>query len=59
MYKDLVWLYDILMDRTKDRRTLRMLVVVDEYTRECSGEDEGRALKRRDILQALVGSGAC
>jgi len=30
-----VWTYDFLEDRTEERRKLRMLTVLDEYTREC------------------------
>jgi transposase InsO family protein len=30
-----VWSYDFVADRTRDGRSLRMLAVVDEYTREC------------------------
>ena len=30
-----VWAYDFVFDRTSDGRKLRMLTVVDEYTREC------------------------
>lgn len=33
--KNHVWSYDFVMDRTEDGRRLKMLVVVDEYTREC------------------------
>ncbi len=34
-YKDHVWSYDFVTDRTEDGRQFRLLVVVDEYTREC------------------------
>src|SRR5262252_792151 len=30
-----VWAYDVVMDRTHDGRPLKMLTVVDAYTREC------------------------
>src|SRR3712207_9342431 len=30
-----VWAYDFVQDRTRDGKVLRMLVVVDEFTREC------------------------
>ena len=30
-----VWSYDIMCDRTSDGRKLRILNVMDEYTREC------------------------
>jgi putative transposase len=34
-YKDHVWSYDFVTERTEDGRQFRILVVVDEYTREC------------------------
>ena len=30
-----VWSYDFVMDRTHDGRAFRMLIVIDEFTREC------------------------
>ena len=30
-----VWAYDFVQDRTHDGRTIRMLTVIDEFTREC------------------------
>jgi putative transposase len=30
-----VWSYDFVSARTHDGRTLRLLVLIDEYTREC------------------------
>ena len=30
-----VWTYDFLEDRTEDGKKLRILTVLDEYTREC------------------------
>ena len=30
-----VWAYDFVQDRTHDGRPLRLLCIVDEYTREC------------------------
>ncbi len=34
-HKDHVWSYDFVMDRTEDGRTLKMMPILDEYTREC------------------------
>jgi len=34
-----VWSYDFVFDRTHDGRPIRMLVIVDEYTRECLAID--------------------
>lgn len=33
--KDHVWSYDMAMEKTSDKRTLRILSIIDEYTREC------------------------
>lgn len=48
-----VWSYDILMDRTHDGRALRMLSIVDEYTRECLALDVARRLNSQDVLYRL------
>src|SRR5829696_2163211 len=37
--KDHVWSYDFVMDLTEDGRRLKMMPVVDEYTRECLSID--------------------
>jgi putative transposase len=34
-FKDDVWTYDFIVDRTADGRSLKWLSLVDEYTREC------------------------
>jgi putative transposase len=34
-YKNHVWSYDFVEDRTMDGRKLRFLNIIDEYTREC------------------------
>ena len=34
-HKDHVWSYDFVIDRTEDGRGLKMMPVVDEYSREC------------------------
>jgi len=37
-----LWAYDFVMDRTRDGRAVRMLTVIDEYTRECLAIRVGR-----------------
>ena len=34
-YKNHVWSYDFIHDRTRDGRGIRIMTVIDEYTREC------------------------
>jgi putative transposase len=48
-----VWAYDFSADRTHDGRPLRMLVVMDEFTRECLSIDVARKLGSEDVLDRL------
>jgi putative transposase len=49
-----VWSYDFVADRTHDGRPYRMLVVVDEYTRECLAIEVARKLNSEDVLRVLA-----
>jgi transposase InsO family protein len=42
-----------MMDRTADGRAFRMLVVVDEHSRECLSIDVARRLTSEDVLERL------
>jgi transposase InsO family protein len=53
-HKDHVWAYDIVHDRTHDGRPLRMLTLVDEFTRECLAIDVARRLTSEDVLERLT-----
>jgi transposase InsO family protein len=52
-YRDHVWSYDFVFDRTHDGRPLRMLTIVDEYTRECLAIDVERGLRSEHVLHRL------
>ncbi len=52
-YPNHVWSYDFVMDRTHDGRAIRMLTIVDEYTRECLAIDVARRLNSQDVLYRL------
>jgi putative transposase len=52
-YKDHVWSYDFVADRTSDGRAFRMLTIVDEHTRESLAIDVARKLKSEDVLERL------
>jgi len=52
-YKDHVWSYDFVMDRTSDGKALRMLTILDEYTRECLSIRVERRLNSQDVLDEL------
>jgi transposase InsO family protein len=49
-----VWSYDFVFDRTHDGRPLRMLAIVDEFTRECLAIDVERRLSSEDVLERLT-----
>lgn len=48
-----VWSYDFVMDRTHDGRPIRMLTIMDEYTRECLAIDVSRRLNSADVIERL------
>ena len=52
-YRNHVWSYDFVADRTADGRALRMLTIVDEHTRECLSIDVARRLTSEDVLERL------
>jgi len=49
-----VWSYDFVMDRTYDGRSMRMLTLIDEYTRECLTIDVDRKIKAMDVVERLA-----
>lgn len=53
-HKNHVWTYDFVAERTSNGRPLRLLTVLDEYTRECLSIDVGRSLKSGDVLERLA-----
>ena len=53
LHRDHVWSYDFVEDRTSDGRKLRLLTMVDEYTRECLAIDVERRLCSHDVLHRL------
>ena len=52
-HKDHVWSYDFLQDRTEDGRRLRLLAVIDEYTRECLALEVDRRFTSHDVIGVL------
>ena len=49
-----VWAYDFVEDRTRDGRKLRMLNVVDEFSRECLAIRVARKLNSLDVIDLLA-----
>ena len=50
LYRHHVWAYDFVADRTHDGRPLKMLTVLDEYSREC--DLPPKAVPPRVLVQA-------
>ena len=49
-----VWSYDFVEDRTHDGRKIRMLTVIDEFTRRCLAIVVDRGLNSDNVLQCLT-----
>ena len=39
-----VWSYDVLTERTEDGRQVRILAILDEFTRECLAIEMARSI---------------
>ena len=48
-----VWSYDFVHDQLVDGRVLKLLCVVDEYTRECLAIEVGGSLRGQDVILTL------
>ena len=53
-HRNHVWAYDFVADRTQDGRPLKMLTVVDEYTRESLAIEVGRRKQSIHVLETLA-----
>ena len=52
-YPNQVWSYDFVMDQTLDGRRLKMLPIVDEYTRQCLTIEVERHFTSVDVMRVL------
>jgi len=52
-FKDHVWSYDFVTDRTADGRAFRILNIIDEYTRECLAMLVKRHITSQDVIDQL------
>ena len=50
-----MWAYDLVHTRTRDGRAVRLLTVIDEYTRECLAIRAQRSIRASDVIETLVG----
>ncbi len=49
-----VWSYDFMADRTCEGRPLKILTVMDEYSRECLTIEVERSLQSIDVLEHMA-----
>lgn len=50
-----VWSWDFLYERTEDGRPLKLLTVVDEFTRRALAVRVARRIDHRDVIDTLIG----
>ena len=48
-----VWSYDFVYDRTEDGRQLKLMPIIDEFTRECHAIEVGRSITSREVTRKL------
>ena len=53
-YPNHVWSYDFVHDRTSDGRSIRILTIIDEYTREALAMDVERRMNFFNVLDRLA-----
>jgi putative transposase len=52
-YRDHVWSYDFMVDRTTDGRAFRILNIIDEFTRECLSIKVNRKIGSQNVIDEL------
>ncbi len=52
-YKDHVWSYDFVMDRTAHGRAFKILTIIDEYSRESLGLLVNRRITSQEVIDRL------
>ena len=52
-HKDHVWSYDFVTDKIEGKGQFRMLVVVDEFTRECLAIEVSRSFTATQVVEVL------
>ena len=52
-YKNHVWSYDFVYDRTHNGKAIRMLTIIDEHTRKCLAIEVDRKLNSQNVMDVL------
>jgi putative transposase len=53
-HRNHVWSYDFVSAATHDGRSIRMLTLIDEYTRESLAVRVGRRLRSLDVIETVA-----
>jgi transposase InsO family protein len=53
-HKDHVWSYDFMADRTSNGKLMRILNIIDEYSRECLAIRVDRTLTAYDVIDQMA-----
>ncbi len=49
-----MWAYDFVFDRTHNGRALKLLTVIDEYSRECLAIEVARRQTSQEVIRILA-----
>jgi len=52
-YYNHIWSYDLLSERLDNGRLVKLLVLIDEFTRECLAIDVNKSIKGEDVVEVL------
>ena len=53
-HRNHVWSWDFVFDRTRDGRTLKLMVVMDEFTRRCLAIHVARRIRAKEALEVFA-----
>lgn len=53
-HRNHVWAYDFVSDRTHDGKVIKMLTLIDEYSRECLAIEVQRQLRSEHVLHVVA-----
>lgn len=53
-HRNHVWSWDFVMDRTDDGRPIKMLTLIDEFTRECLAIHVARRIRATDVIDVFA-----
>ena len=54
LHKNHVWSYDFVATRTHDGRSVKILAILDEFTRECLAIEVKRRMRHKEVIEVLA-----